>query len=296
SGIETAGSRCSRLAAVCLGLLCVLLLAAITVLWVQFNNMTKQRDQLQISYTSLTTERNQLQISNDKLEEKKDQLQRDSSLKMTHCHSQSLHDTTAVIAEFGVMLRAQVHIHRAALIDCSRDSTSTPKAETHPVTASTRLQRMKQLKVDEGIYANNRHDYENVPETGVTRSLEGPTTSGQKCFSVYNITTERRSWNESRQFCKDLGGDLAVINSREEQEFLSNLFVSTEAWIGLTDIDTEGVWKWVDGSALTTEFWWPGEPNDINNEDCAVTNFRFAEPRSVPAWADIPCAEPKVGI
>ncbi|KAI4877765.1 hypothetical protein NFI96_032812, partial [Prochilodus magdalenae] len=119
---------------------------------------------------------------------------------------------------------------------------------------------------------------------------------GQKCFSVYNITTERRSWNESRQFCKDLGADLVVINSREEQEFLSNLFVSTEAWIGLTDIDTEGVWKWVDGSALTAEFWWPGEPNDINNEDCAVTNFRFAEPRSVPAWADIPCAKLKVGI
>ncbi|KAI4896038.1 hypothetical protein NFI96_032605, partial [Prochilodus magdalenae] len=234
------------------------------VLWVQFNN--------------LTTERDQLQISNDKLEEEKGQLQEEKDMLQRK------------------LLTWQVHIHRAALIDCSRDSTSTPKAEIHPATASTRLQRMKQLKVDEGIYANDRHDYENVPETGVTRSLEGPTTSGQKCFSVYNITTERRSWNESRQYCKDLGADLAIINSREEQEFLSNLFVSTEAWIGLTDIDTEGVWKWVDGSALTTQFWWPGEPNDINNEDCAVTNFRFAEPRSVPAWADIPCTEPKVGI
>ncbi|KAI4894319.1 hypothetical protein NFI96_009752, partial [Prochilodus magdalenae] len=156
-----------------------------SVLWVQFNN--------------LTTERDQLQISNDKLEEEKGQLQEEKDMLQRK------------------LLTWQVHIHRATLIDCSRDSTSTPKAEIHPVTASTRLQRMKQLKVDEGIYANDRHDYENVPEKGVTRSLEGPTTSGQKCFSVYNITTERRSWNESRQFCKDLGGDLAVINSREEQ-------------------------------------------------------------------------------
>ena len=41
---EKATSRCYRLTAVCLGLLCVLLLTAITVLWIKF---TVERDQLQ---------------------------------------------------------------------------------------------------------------------------------------------------------------------------------------------------------------------------------------------------------
>ncbi|KAL7841308.1 hypothetical protein SRHO_G00249990 [Serrasalmus rhombeus] len=44
---DTAGSRSYRLAAVCLGLLCVLLLTAITVLWTNssfLNRRTKPRD------------------------------------------------------------------------------------------------------------------------------------------------------------------------------------------------------------------------------------------------------------
>ncbi|KAL7855918.1 hypothetical protein AOLI_G00195220 [Acnodon oligacanthus] len=45
TGGDTAQSRCSRLAAVCLGLLCVLLLAASTVLWIKLNNLTAERDQ-----------------------------------------------------------------------------------------------------------------------------------------------------------------------------------------------------------------------------------------------------------
>ncbi|KAI4894933.1 hypothetical protein NFI96_022975 [Prochilodus magdalenae] len=240
--------------------------------------------------------------------------------------------------------------------------------------ASTRLQRMKELMVDEdsytntGIMTNDSHDYEDlyanedVPETSVTRSLKGPTTSGsrryrlaavglgllcvlllvanlvlwvqynnmtterdkmkdemvqlqkekdtlqkkyeeleqgQRCFSnsFYYISTEKKSWSESRQYCTDKGADLVIINSREEQEFINNVFGATEAWIGLTDTDSENVWKWMDGSTLTTEFWWTGEPNDWNgSEDCAVTGSKFAPSKNVTTWADYPCYHPVVGI
>ncbi|XP_053474887.1 C-type lectin domain family 12 member B-like isoform X2 [Ictalurus furcatus] len=72
TGGDTAWSRCYRVTAVCVVLLCVLLLTAVTVLWIQFNNLTtsynnltKERDQLQTSYNNLTIERDQIKRERD---------------------------------------------------------------------------------------------------------------------------------------------------------------------------------------------------------------------------------------
>uniref|UniRef100_A0A673MJC6 C-type lectin domain-containing protein n=1 Tax=Sinocyclocheilus rhinocerous TaxID=307959 RepID=A0A673MJC6_9TELE len=103
-----------------------------------------------------------------------------------------------------------------------------------------------------------------------------------KCYqsSLYFISSETKSWTESRRYCTERGADLIIINNREEQDFVKNISGVAKVWIGLTDIDVEGRWKWVDGSTLTSGFWEPGQPN-TKEEDCALTHS--------PGWADFPC-------
>ncbi|XP_067266170.1 C-type lectin domain family 4 member E-like [Chanodichthys erythropterus] len=101
--------------------------------------------------------------------------------------------------------------------------------------------------------------------------------------SLYFLSTEKKSWTESRRYCTLRGADLIIINNSEEQGFVKKISAGVKVWIGLTDGDKEGRWKWVDSSTLTFRFWTSGEPNSYGgiDEDCAV-NYE-------PGWADFPC-------
>ncbi|XP_058626524.1 CD209 antigen-like protein D [Onychostoma macrolepis] len=98
---------------------------------------------------------------------------------------------------------------------------------------------------------------------------------GWDCYqsSLYYVTSEKKSWTESRRDCTERGADLIIINNRQEQDFVKKknkeMSGGSEIWIGLTEV--EDTWKWVDGSTLTPGFWASGEPSDSSgNEDCAV--------------------------
>ncbi|KAJ8368964.1 hypothetical protein SKAU_G00089920 [Synaphobranchus kaupii] len=74
----------------------------------------------------------------------------------------------------------------------------------------------------------------------------------------------------SRSDCIKRGADLVIVENEEEQEFIAkNNKKEDHCWIGLSDLETEGTWIWVDGSPLQTGFWGSGEPDDhywINNK------------------------------
>ncbi|KAM9450010.1 CD209 antigen-like protein C [Clarias gariepinus] len=121
-----------------------------------------------------------------------------------------------------------------------------------------------------------------------------------KCFnfssSFYFMFNERKNWIESRQYCREKGADLVIINSREEQEFIiEQLGDNNGTWIGLSDREREGKWKWVDGTLLTsiTMYWHKEEPNDEgNNEDCGeISTYQDKK-----AWNDRPCSDKTRGI
>ncbi|XP_033985048.1 CD209 antigen-like protein C [Trematomus bernacchii] len=94
---------------------------------------------------------------------------------------------------------------------------------------------------------------------------------GWKYFSgsLYTISSINKNWQASRDDCLQKGADLVIVNSQEEQKYITSF--GERVWIGLTDRATEGRWKWVDGTPLTTSYWYRGEPNGNSklDEDCA---------------------------
>ncbi len=86
------------------------------------------------------------------------------------------------------------------------------------------------------------------------------------------VSNELKNWSDSRQYCRDRGADLIIINTDDKQvslcecllmmrgitlihvfihtqRFISSL-VKERAWIGLSDIQQEGNMTWVDNSTL----------------------------------------------
>ncbi|XP_067257577.1 CD209 antigen-like protein C isoform X1 [Chanodichthys erythropterus] len=109
--------------------------------------------------------------------------------------------------------------------------------------------------------------------------------------SFYFISSESKSWTESRRYCTERGADLIIIHNREEQDFVKNISGAAVVWIGLADSHVENRWKWVDGSILTSGFWASGEPNGGRAENCAVTVAvpKLPEWPGLVGWIDEPC-------
>ncbi|XP_054470148.1 C-type lectin domain family 4 member E-like isoform X2 [Anoplopoma fimbria] len=123
------------------------------------------------------------------------------------------------------------------------------------------------------------------------------------CY-FHSVSQPLKNWQDSRADCISRGADLAMIDTLQEQEnlfeYLPKLDQSIQPWwskpggiwIGLTDIETEHNWVWVNNVTLQDGgYWIPGEPNNHGfggpeGEDCvAVKNIK--NPKGT--WYDAPC-------
>ncbi|KAF4108164.1 hypothetical protein G5714_010923 [Onychostoma macrolepis] len=151
---------CERAAAVCLVLLCVLLLTAVIVLCVHIHtNYTQETHQLLTNITDLTNERDQLLITIKDLKTVNDQLEIQNN---------------------------NLTIENKELLSKSDDL----------------MKQREQLQ-----WENN----------GLRKHL--PEMSGWMYYqsSFDFISSEKKSWAESRRYCTERGADLIIINNREEQ-------------------------------------------------------------------------------
>ena len=125
-------------------------------------------------------------------------------------------------------------------------------------------------------------------------STVGKTFNGVAMFQrAYEKKTEYEvinvdggiSWTDAKVDAESRGGNLATITSASEKEtILDNIGgVDGFMWIGATDEETEGSWKWVTGENWDYTNWSGGEPNNAGNEDYAVAGWGGGG-----SWNDLP--------
>ena len=82
------------------------------------------------------------------------------------------------------------------------------------------------------------------------------------------------SWFEARDFCADMGGYLATIGSKEEDELVFNLTGKNgDIWLGATDEAEEGNWVWITGEPWTYSHWGAGQPDNYTGDDPNGENY-----------------------
>ncbi|CAM5117764.1 unnamed protein product [Natator depressus] len=123
------------------------------------------------------------------------------------------------------------------------------------------------------VLSRVQEELRNITEFICTKCPPGWQHFEKNC---YFFSTLAKSWLDAKQFCTNEGSHLVIVNTKQEQMFLSNHIIEPEVyWLGLSDSAKEGEWRWLDGSLLSIRFWGAGEPNDVgqHGEDCGSIRF-----------------------
>uniref|UniRef100_A0A5F9DRI6 C-type lectin domain family 4 member A n=1 Tax=Oryctolagus cuniculus TaxID=9986 RepID=A0A5F9DRI6_RABIT len=114
--------------------------------------------------------------------------------------------------------------------------------------------------------------------------------------NCYLISTESKSWYESKHHCSTMEAHLLVISSKDEQDFIiQNLKNTLAYYVGLSDPEGQRHWQWVDETPYNANvtFWHAGEPSD-RNERCVILNYR--RPLATWGWNDIRCVQNQMSV
>lgn len=127
------------------------------------------------------------------------------------------------------------------------------------------------------LYSMYLQEDTNAPTLGIQIPEDALLYNGHR-YKVYaNVCNDLI---EAEKYCENLGGYLAVITSQKENDSLYAYVTANgfrNVYFGLTDRETEGVWKTIVGDLVTYTNWSYGEPNNESNEDYAMFYWKYED-------------------
>ena len=97
-------------------------------------------------------------------------------------------------------------------------------------------------------------------------------------------------WEDARAKAMNDDAHLVSINDAAEQGWLVKIFGTEPAWIGLTDVEKEGEWKWMSGEPTTYTNW---APDELTDADQGKENYVFMGLTPDGKWYDVGPGNPR---
>ncbi|XP_078063596.1 CD209 antigen-like protein C [Mustelus asterias] len=111
--------------------------------------------------------------------------------------------------------------------------------------------------------------------------------------SCYRFSRVKVNWDTAKRECGSLNSHLLIINTDQEQNFVTNSISekNQQYLIGLTDQGSENNWKWVDGTPVShrESHWLKNQPDNWNNDEHCGT-FSKENGEDVFGWNDVTCS------
>ncbi|KAK4821124.1 hypothetical protein QYF61_013510 [Mycteria americana] len=100
---------------------------------------------------------------------------------------------------------------------------------------------------------------------------------------IFVSTGKEDTFDNGKSLCAKAGSAFASPRNEAENTVLKDLRPSKQAYMGICDEQTEGMFMYLNGGAVTYRNWNAGEPNNLKNEDCAVI-------QDSGKWNDVNCS------
>ncbi|MCR4593927.1 MAG: leucine-rich repeat protein [Clostridiales bacterium] len=102
-----------------------------------------------------------------------------------------------------------------------------------------------------------------------------PYDTSKKVLINYGATTYARfdfavSWDEAKTACEKMGGHLATVTTADEESVISSLCNGNSMggyWLGGTDEEAEGTWKWITGEKWSYTAWGSSQPDNSGGKE-----------------------------